>query len=252
MPSMVKVRSAPANPLARRLLAGHGGQRGRAGGHVLVEAQGQHSLGDGVIAGGVRGVALLPEELAGAQEHPGPHLPAQHVGPLVQQQRQVTVRADPLGHHLADDGLRRRPDDQRLLQLLAAGVGDREQLGREALDVLGLALHVALRDEQREVGVLVPGVLDPRVQVGLQQLPHPVPVGPDHHAAPDRPPVDQVGAEDHVVVPGRKVLALRGDAALITCHVPRIGHRGADLRVEPDDSIERKRPLHDAGPQPRR
>ena len=208
----------PGEPLARRLLARHGGQRRGLHGHVLVEAQRQHRLGGRVSRGGVRGVAFLPEELAGAQEHPGPHLPPEHVGPLVQQQRQVPVRADPLGHHLADDRFRRRPDDQWLLQLLAARVGDREELGRESLDVLGLALHVALRDEQREVGVLVPGGLDPAVQVRLQQLPDPVPVRPDHHAAADRSPVHQLGAEDHVVVPGREVLALRGYAALVTCH----------------------------------
>ena len=37
----------------------------------------------GVGLGGVGGVALLPQELGGPQEQPGPQLPAHDVGPLV-------------------------------------------------------------------------------------------------------------------------------------------------------------------------
>ena len=61
--------------------------------------------------------------------------------------------------------------DDRLLELLAAGEGDDGQLGAEALDVLGLALEVALGDEQREVGVLGAGGLDAGVDLGLHPLP---------------------------------------------------------------------------------
>ena len=93
-------------------------------------------VGAGVGLGGVGGVALLPEELAGAQEDAGAQLPADHVGPLVEQQGQVAVAVDPLGHELADDRLAGGADDDRLVELLAAGVGDHGQLGAEALDVL--------------------------------------------------------------------------------------------------------------------
>ena len=171
---------------------------------------------------GVRGVPLLPEELGRAQEQPWPQFPAHHVGPLIQQQRQVPVRADPAGHHLADDRLRGRPDDQRLFQLLAARVRDHRQLGREALDVLRLAAQVAFRDEQREVGVDVPGVLDPLVQVGLQQFPDPVAVRPDYHRAPGRAAVYQLGLDDQLVVPGREILTLRSHAMLIPCHAGQV------------------------------
>ncbi len=102
----------------------------------------------------VRGVTLLPEELAGAQEEARAQLPAHDVRPLVEEQRKVAVALDPLGHELADDGLARRSHDDRLVELLAAGDGDHRQLGAEALDVLGLPLEVRLGDEQREVGVL--------------------------------------------------------------------------------------------------
>ena len=47
--------------------------------------------------GRIRAVALLPQELARADEGRGLlELPAHHVGPLIQPQRQVAVAADPL------------------------------------------------------------------------------------------------------------------------------------------------------------
>ena len=67
----------------------------------------------------------------------------------------------------ADDRLRGRPDDQRLFEFLAAGVGDDRELRRETLNMFGLTPQVALRDQQREVGVEVTGFLDPPVHVGL-------------------------------------------------------------------------------------
>ena len=60
--------------------------------HVVEDPQG---VGAGVVLGGVGGVALLPEELAGPQEHAGAQLPAHDVGPLVEQQRQVAVAVAP-------------------------------------------------------------------------------------------------------------------------------------------------------------
>ena len=60
----------------------------------------------------------------------------------------------PLGEEAVDHRLAGGPHDERLLELLAAAVGDHGQLGGEALDVLGLALQEGLGDEEREVGVL--------------------------------------------------------------------------------------------------
>jgi hypothetical protein len=92
----------------------------------------------GLLVGGVGGVALLPQELGGPQEHAGALLPAHDVGPLVHEQREVAVAVDPAGEEVADDGLAGRADDVGLVELFAAGVGDDRELGREALDVLGL------------------------------------------------------------------------------------------------------------------
>jgi hypothetical protein len=102
--------------------------------------------------------------------------------------------------------------DQRLLELLAAGVGDDRELGREALDVLGLALQVRHRDEQREVRVDVPGVLEPLVELAWSSSQIRVAVRPDDHRALGGPAVGQLGLEDDLVVPGGHVLAEGRDA----------------------------------------
>ena len=185
----------------------------------------------GVGLVGVRRVALLPQELSGPQEQPGAQLPAHHVRPLVQQQGQVPVGRDPLRHHLADDGLGRGPDDQGLLKLLAARVRHDGEFRSEALNVLGFALEVGLRDEQREVRVLVPGVLDPLVERGLEQLPDPVPVRPDDHGALRRPAIDQLRLGHQLVVPGGEVLTLRSNSALVACHVKRLPACAGTRRV---------------------
>lgn len=168
-----------------------------------------------VVAGRVRGVPLLPEELAGAQEDPGAQLPADHVGPLVEQQREVAVGVDPLGHELADDGLAGGTHHDRLGELLAAAVGDDRELRREALDVLGLALEVALRDEQREVRVLRARRLDPGVHLGLHPFPDGVAGRADDHGPPDRAVVGQLRLGDQVLVPAGKVLRTGSEHA---CH----------------------------------
>jgi len=50
-------------------------------------------------------------------------------------------------------------------------VGHDREFGTEALDVFGLALEVAQWDEEREVGVLDPGLFDARVHLGLHPFP---------------------------------------------------------------------------------
>src|SRR5271165_4260705 len=75
------------------------------------------------------------------------------------------------------------------------------------------------------------GLLDPPVDVSLQQLPHPVSVGADHHRAPDRAAVHQLGLEDELVVPGGEVFALRGYSAFIVRHTGE--DRGSCLPARP-------------------
>src|SRR4051794_27655006 len=113
------------------------------------------------------GMALLPEELRGAQEGAGHLLPAQYVAPLGDQDGKVAIALDPVAVKVADDALGGRTDREPLLQLLAPPNGHPGKLRIEALDVLGLLLEVALRDQERKVGVLVPGRLEAVVEVTL-------------------------------------------------------------------------------------
>ena len=124
----------------------------------------------------VRRVPLLPEELRRPQERTRDLLPADDVGPLVDEDGQVAPRLDPLGVHRPDDGFGRGPHDQRLIEILAAALGDEGHLRRKALDVLGLPHDQALRDEERKVRVHVARLLEPRVEPLLDQLPHRVAV----------------------------------------------------------------------------
>ena len=157
------------------------------------------------------GVAFLPEEFGRPQERPGDLLPADDVRPLVDEDREVPVGLDPSGIHVADDGLRGRPDGQPFLELLLAADGDPGDLGREALDVLGLLLEEALGDEEREIGVDVARVLDAAVHQPLDVLPDGVAVGPDDHHPLHRRVVGELGLLDDLDVPLGKILALGRD-----------------------------------------
>jgi hypothetical protein len=219
MASIDQVSTAPGKALVLGLLAGNDRERHVFLGERAVHLERAHRLGAGVRGVLVGGVAFLPEELAGAEEHPRAHFPADHVGPLVEQQRQVAPRLDPAAHRVADDRLRGRADDQRLLELrigigdqaaLAVGdqavVGDHRHLLGEAFDVGRLADEVAERDEQREIGVFDPGGLDPRVEQALHALPDAVAPRFDHHAAADARFLGHVGGGDDLLVPGGEVV----------------------------------------------
>ena len=117
---------------------------------------------------------------------------------------------------------------ERLLQLLAAAVGHHRHLRRKPLHVLRLPREEALRDEQREVGVLVAGVLEHLVQGPLHLLPDGIPVGPDDHAATDRAVIGELRPGDDLIVPGAEV-SRRGWS--VPCSQPwiralMIGRRG--------------------------
>ena len=191
-------------------------------GDVGVDIQHAEHFFERLFVRGVRGVALLPEKLGGAQEHARAQLPADDVGPLVHQHRQVAIALDPLREEVADDGFRRRADDVRLFEFLAARDGDHRELGREAFHVLGFLLQKALRDQQREIDVLMAGGLEAIVELALQDFPDGIAVGLDDHAAfDDFGRLGHVALEDDVLVPGSEVLAAGSDG--------RFGHEMGKL-----------------------
>ena len=147
------------------------------------------------------GVAFLPQELARTQEGPGSFFPTHHVGPLVDQQRQIPVRLNPALVHAPDDRLGGRAHHQGFLQLLATAVGHHRHLRGESFDVLRLFLYEALRYQQREVRVHVPARFEHGVYRGLHPLPQRVTGRADDHAAPNRAVVRQLRLNDDVGVP---------------------------------------------------
>jgi hypothetical protein len=164
----------------------------------------------GVRAGGVRGMAFLPQELARAQEQARAQLPAHDVGPLVQTKRQIAMALHPTCHVLAEHRLAGGSNDRRLLEPPPARLSHYGKFGTESLNVLGLAPQPALGDEQREVDVLRTRRLDAHVHLCLDALPNGVSVRPDHHRAADRTRLGERRLREHLLIPAGEVGSLRG------------------------------------------
>ena len=96
------------------------------------------------------------------QEQSRPHFPAHHVGPLIDQDRQIAIRLNPLGIHGSDNRLAGGPHDQRFFQWSGRSQATRLGIGFQsmvrhhgalfgkAFDVLGLFFQKAHRNEQAE------------------------------------------------------------------------------------------------------
>ena len=97
---------------------------------------------------------------------------------------------------------------------------DRAFLG-EALDVLGLLLQVAQRNEQREVGVLVAGGLEHPVEQPLHVLPERVAPRLDDHAAADVGVLGEIGRPDDLLIPLGKILLARWRDGVLLGHGKR-------------------------------
>ena len=200
-------------------------------GHIVfskVSIHLEHLMGllDRFGLSGVDRVAFLPEELGGAQEKTRAHLPAYHVGPLVNQDGQITVGLYPLRIGLADDGLGGRADNEWLFQFagrdeltigarLEARVRDDGTFLGEAIHVCGFLLDIADRNEEREIGVHMARLLKHRIEVALDIFPKGVAPGLNHHTATDGGILGQVGVLDDLQVPLRIILGAGwGDGGL--------------------------------------
>ena len=72
-------------------------------GHFGVQIQNAQHFLDGFLVRAVGGVAFLPEEFRGAQEHARAQFPADDVRPLIQQQRQIAPALNPSREDLPDE-----------------------------------------------------------------------------------------------------------------------------------------------------
>ena len=161
------------------------------------------------------GVSLLPEELRSTEEKAGTHFPTHHVGPLVDEERQVAITLNPAGESGTDDRLGSRTDHVGLGEFtgrnhfpilkLEAVMSDDSTFGREALNMSGFFFEIAHRNEQGEVGVLVSRVLEPLVELALDLLPEPVTPWLDNHAAAHFRIFGKICGADDLLIPFGKV-----------------------------------------------
>ena len=167
----------------------------------------------------MRGMPFLPQEFAGAQEHAGAHFPAHDIGPLVGQQWQVTPALHPARHRIADNRLGGRTDYQRLFELRfgigdqpAFTVGDQPVMGDhrhflgEAFDMLRLTLEIRQRDEDREIAIVMPRILDPLIEQALDAFPDAIAPRLDHHAAAHTRFLGEICCGDDFLIPLRKIV----------------------------------------------
>jgi hypothetical protein len=192
--------------LTLRLLTVDDGHGQFGFGEVLVNRQHLPRFLLGLLRGFVCRVTLLPQELGGAQEQPCHLLPADHVRPLVDEDRQVAPRLDPFGVHRTDDGFGGGPHHEPLFERFGTTLRHPSHLRSEAFHVLRFFHQQAFGNEQRKVGIDVAGGLEAPVERLLHQLPDGVSVRPDHHAPFHGRIVGQFGAADHVDVPAAEVL----------------------------------------------
>ena len=185
--------------------------------HVILGERGvniQHAerFFDGLLLGGMGRMAFLPEKFGRAQKQPGAQFPADDIGPLVDQDRQIAIRLHPLGIHRADDRFAGGPNHERFFKLTgghqpAAG-GRFEPMMRhhgaflgESLDVGRLFFQVTQRNEERKIGVLMARVFEHLVQHSLHVFPDGIAPRLDDHAAADRRILGQIGPFDGLLIP---------------------------------------------------
>ena len=204
------------------LAALHHGHGQRVPAHVGVAVELLLRLGLGLGGGLVDGVALLPPELAGAQEGAGGLFPADNTAPLVIQHGQLAVAVEHVGPVVAEHGLRRGTEGQTLLQRLAAAVGDPGHLGGEALHQLALLFQQALGDQNGHGHIDVAGLFELRVHVLLDILPNGVAIRSQDQEALDAGVVHQLRLQADVRIPLGEILLHGSDRfhiSLILSHV---------------------------------
>lgn len=153
------------------------------------------------------GVPLLPQELARADERSGMFkLPADDICPLVEQQRQVAMRLDPLCVGWIHDRLAGRPNRNRFLELSLPRFRNPRDLRSEPLDVVSLFVESLLAHKQGEAGVLHPYGFNLSIERGLNLLPDLEGPWPQNIASRHVVIFYHFGFYYHLLVPFRKVV----------------------------------------------
>jgi hypothetical protein len=85
-------------------------------------------------------------------------------------------------------------------------MGDHGTFGGETFSVFGLFFEVGKGDEEREIGVLVPGGLEAVIEVTLNRFPNGKPPRFDHHAATGFGILGKISSADDLLIPFGKIL----------------------------------------------
>jgi hypothetical protein len=109
----------------------------------------------GLFQCSVGSVALLPEELSCADKGGWVFkLPSDNVGPLVEQEGQITMAVDPLRKTRVHNGLRSGSDRNRFGKIGLTTFGDPCNFGGETFNVVFFFVQCGFSDEHWEVAVL--------------------------------------------------------------------------------------------------
>ena len=166
---------------------------------------------DGLLGGLMDRMALLPPELARAQERPCRLFPTDDGAPLVVEHRKLAVGLQNARPMVAEHRLGRGSERQPLFELLAAAHRDPCDLGGKAVDEFALFFEQALRNQNRHRHVLMAGLLELRVHDRLDILPDRVAIRAQNRKALDRRVFHELGLAADVGVPLRKIDLHVGD-----------------------------------------
>src|SRR5271166_4910610 len=119
-----------------------------------------------------------------------------------------------------DNGFRGRANDQRLFEFLAAAPSDYCDFRGKAFDMFRFFLQKTLRYEKGKVSIAGAGFFDSAIQLVSQRLPDREAVGAKNDTTANRRIIGQLGLQNDVVIPSRKIRAARGYFLLVPiCHL---------------------------------
>lgn len=171
------------------------------------------------------GVTFLPEEFRRAEEEASAHLPTDDVGPLIDEERQISIALNPLLVGAPNDRLACGANDERFFKfgrgidfharLVGGGaqtvVGDDSAFLREAFHVLSFFTEEVDRNEKGKVSVAMTGCFKATIEFLLHFLPDRVAIGSDDHTAADGGMIREFRFANDVEIPLGIVLGAGSD-----------------------------------------
>ena len=151
------------------------------------------------LCSGMRGMTFLPEKFSRTEEKPCTHFPTHHVGPLVHQDGQVAVTLDPVLVGIPDNGFTGGTHHQFFFQFclginnqfsLVIGISlqavmcyHRAFLGK-TFGIFFFSFKKAFGNKEREIGILVTGILEHFVQHITHIFPEGITIRFNDHTSP--------------------------------------------------------------------